>query len=110
MTQNRRGLKPTAHPLPSTDPAWRAAQETRNPPLPLEEQLPRLSGRASVEFGADHLHGDDEGLHRIGAGAVEAAGAGGPMDLVGAEPASRLEARGGEGDLDGVVLALLAQG
>ena len=32
------------------------------------------------------------------------------MDLVGAEPASRLEARGREGDLDGVVLALLAQG
>ena len=32
------------------------------------------------------------------------------MDLVGAEPASRLEARGGEGDLDEAVLALLAQG
>ena len=39
-----------------------------------------------------------------------AAGARGPMDLGGAEPASRLEARRGEGDLDGVVLSLLAQG
>ena len=32
------------------------------------------------------------------------------MDLVGAEPAAGLEAWGGEGDLDRVVLVLLAQG
>ena len=32
------------------------------------------------------------------------------MDLVGAEPAAGLKTRGGEGYLDGVVLALLAQG